>query len=103
MPALLSIETRLREHLQSLNCAERNFIEIANHLGQQISRARFSQAVAGTGKPLGNFEAEQLYALVAELRELQNGTQFPIDWTRPDEVGDLVKSARTFHKLMELV
>jgi hypothetical protein len=101
MPASLSVEVRLREGLKSLNCAERNFIEVANGLGQQISRGRFSQALAGTGKALSNSEGEQLYALVGELRNLQESTPFPIDWTKPDQVGELLTAKRAALKLLE--
>jgi hypothetical protein len=85
MPALLSAENRIREHLARLNCTAGFLSQLA-----QIPASRLSEASRGV-RPLSNDDAELLEGLLKELDALVEAFQpIPIQLTNPQQIRALL-------------
>jgi hypothetical protein len=81
MPAALSAEAQIDNGIRELNCAAQSFAAISGIM----SNSRLANGLSGK-KNFEHHDAERLLLVLAEMRELQDFHQVPIDWSDTETV-----------------
>jgi len=80
--ATLSPESRIKNSLRELHCAEYNFAKIAGVVG----KTRLAEGLAGQ-KDFDSATADRLLEIIQEMRELQKSVGIiKIDWSHVERV-----------------
>jgi hypothetical protein len=79
--ATFSAESKIKNGLRKLNCAESNFAKISGVCG----KTRLIEGLAGQ-KDFDRRDAERMLEVLDEMRQLQAEIDVPIDWSRTDKI-----------------
>ncbi len=85
--ASLSPETKIKNALRELNCAESNFAKLVVGI---VGKTRIAEALNEEPKIQRDFnrgDSERLLEFIQRMRELQNEIDAPLDWSRTDKIG----------------
>ena len=87
MPATYSNENLIEQGLRSLACTHQNFVEIAKQRGVKIPRGPFSEQLRTQFTP---GVAEQLLAVLEEMRDLYDQLPVPPDWSNTERIATVL-------------
>src|SRR5260221_9603209 len=93
--ATYSVEAQIARQLEELGCSSNAFAEISGVVG----RTRMAQGLAGQ-KDFDRADAEKMLAVLAEMAELRDLSQSPIDWKQSDQIRQALAERRAVKRLI---
>ena len=90
-----SAEAQITRQLEELGCSSNAFAEISG----VVARTRMAQGLAGQ-KDFEQTDAERMLAVLAEMTELRDLSQSPVDWKQVDEIRKALEERRAAKKLI---